>query len=455
MASEVVKKETSNTNDTVPLFRKLSYSLTDFGGNVLFVSISTYLLYFYTDTFGLAIGVAGTILLVTRCLDMIDAPIWGFLIDHTHTRWGQSRPYFLWLCVPFAVFTWLTFTTPNLSGTAKVIYAAVTYVISGILYTGISTPMTSILPNLTSDPDQRTVLNSYRMVGGNIGLLVANSVVLPLVQILGQGNDRKGFSYTIMILGFVSIAAFVTAFWNLREVNTTTVKSISLKESVKATKSNWPWILLVITNLLYWIGTTVRSSGMIYYFQYNIHAKSLVPVAGGLGVVAVIGMILIPFLVKKTNKRTVFIGSLIVAAVANMAFQFAGSNKVAVVVLYCIGSIGTGVAASMPFLMLADAVDFGQWKNGIRASGFLTSIGSAFCVKAGSGIGGFVPSKIMQYFGYIPNHAQSVRSLFGINFSFVWLPAILFLLATIPMFFYAKYENNESKVRADLAAQNQ
>jgi len=454
MASEVVKKESSKTEEEVPLFRKLSYSLTDFGGNVLFVSISTYLLYFYTDTFGLAIGVAGTILLVTRCLDMIDAPIWGFLIDHTHTRWGQSRPYFLWLCVPFAVFTWLTFTTPNLSGTTKVIYAAVTYVISGILYTGISTPMTSILPNLTSDPDQRTVLNSYRMVGGNIGLLVANSVVLPLVQILGQGNDRKGFSYTIMILGFVSIAAFVTAFWNLREVNTTTVKSISLKESVKATKSNWPWILLVITNLLYWIGTTVRSSGMIYYFQYNIHAKSLVPVAGGLGVVAVIGMILIPFLVKKTNKRTVFIGSLIVAAIANMAFQFAGSNKVAVVALYCIGSIGTGVAASMPFLMLADAVDFGQWKNGIRASGFLTSIGSAFCVKAGSGIGGFIPSKIMQYFGYIPNHTQSVRSFFGINFSFVWLPAILFLLATIPMFFYAKYENNEAKVRADLAAQN-
>lgn len=188
-----VQSDTRQSGEDIPLFRKLSYSLTDFGGNVLFVSISTYLLYFYTDTFGLAIGAAGTILLVTRLLDMIDAPIWGFLIDHTHTGWGQSRPYFLWICVPFAFFTWLTFTTPNLSGTAKVIYASLTYVLSGILYTGISTPMTSILPNLSNDPDQRTVLNSYRMVGGNIGLLVANSVVLPLVQILGQGNDKKAF----------------------------------------------------------------------------------------------------------------------------------------------------------------------------------------------------------------------------------------------------------------------
>lgn len=448
-----VQSDTRQSGEDIPLFRKLSYSLTDFGGNVLFVSISTYLLYFYTDTFGLAIGAAGTILLVTRLLDMIDAPIWGFLIDHTHTGWGQSRPYFLWICVPFAFFTWLTFTTPNLSGTAKVIYASLTYVLSGILYTGISTPMTSILPNLSNDPDQRTVLNSYRMVGGNIGLLVANSVVLPLVQILGQGNDKKGFSYAIAILGIVSIVSFLIAFLNLREVNVTQVKSISLKQSVKATKNNWPWVLIVVTNLLYWIGTTVRSSGMIYYFQYNIHAKSLVSVAGGLLVVAVVGMIATPFFVKKTNKRTVFIGSLILASVANILFQFVGSNKVLVVVLYCIGSIGTGVAASMPFLMLADAVDFGQWKNGIRASGFLTSIGSAFCVKAGSGIGGFIPSKVMQYFGYIPNHVQSTRSLFGINFSFVWLPAILFLLATIPMFFYAKYENNEAQVRADLANQ--
>lgn len=449
METEIDEKV--DKSEEIPLFRKLSYSLTDFGGNVLFVSISTYLLYFYTDTFGLAIGVAGTILLVTRLLDMVDAPIWGFLIDHTHTRWGQSRPYFLWLCAPFAIFTWLTFTTPGLTGTSKIVYAGITYVLSGILYTGISTPMTSILPNLTNDPEQRTVLNSYRMVGGNIGLLVANSVVLPMVQLLGQGNDRKGYSYTLLVLGIVSITAFLIAFWNLREVNVTNTKSISLKQSVKATKSNWPWVLIVITNLLYWIGTTVRSSGMIYYFQYNIHAKSLVPVAGGLSVVAVLGMILIPMFVKKTNKRTVFIASLILAAVANIGFQFVGSNRVAIVTLYCIGSIGTGMAASMPFLMLADAVDYGQWKNGIRASGFLTSIGSAFCVKAGSGIGGFIPSKIMQYFGYIPNHVQSQQSLFGINFSFVWLPAILFIAAAIPMFFYARFENNEAKVRADLA----
>ena len=91
-----------------------------------------------------------------------------------------------------------------------------------------------------------------------------------------------------------------------------------------------------------------------------------------------------------------------------------------------------------------------QWKTGIRASGFLTSIGSAFCIKAGSGIGGFLPAQIMGSFGYVANKTQTATSLFGIEFSFVWLPAILFIVACIPMVIYGKYENNENKIKQEL-----
>ena len=106
-------------NHKVPLSGRLSYGLTDGCGNLLYCIIGSYLLYFYTDVFGLSVATAGAILLFTRLLDAIDAPIWGFIVDHTKSKYGQSRPYFLWLCVPFAVFMWLTFTTPALSGTTK------------------------------------------------------------------------------------------------------------------------------------------------------------------------------------------------------------------------------------------------------------------------------------------------------------------------------------------------
>lgn len=433
----------------VPFYQRISYGMTDCAGNLLYVVISTYLLYFFTDVFGLSVTVAGTLLLATRLVDAIDAPIWGFLVDHTHTKWGQSRPYFLWLCIPFAFFTWLTFTTPNISGTWKVFYAAITYIFAGICYTGIATPITAILPNLSQNSTERVVLNSYRMVGGNIGVLFTN-LTLPLVAILGAGNDKKGFSLTLAIFGIVAIIMLVTAFMNLRENHTTEMKSIPIKNSVKAVKGNWPWILIVSANLIYWIGSNVRSSGLIYYFEYNLHMKYLVSIVGSLSTLTVFGMMLIPFMVKLSNKRTVMIGSLLVAAISNISIQFVSNNVTAIITLYVLGSIGSGVACSMPFAMLSDAVDYGEWKTGIRASGFLTSIGSAFCIKAGSGIGGFIPAQIMSAFGYVANKTQSASALFGIQISFIWLPAILFILATIPMLFYGKYENNEETLKNQL-----
>lgn len=124
---------------------RLSYSLTDGCGNLLYCIIGSYLLYFYTDVFGLSVAVTGTLLLVTRLLDAVDAPVWGFIVDHTKSKYGQSRPWFLWLCVPFAVFMWLTFTTPDLSGTAKIAYAAGTYILAGVFYMGIQTAITFCL----------------------------------------------------------------------------------------------------------------------------------------------------------------------------------------------------------------------------------------------------------------------------------------------------------------------
>lgn len=130
----------------------------------------------------------------------------------------------------------------------------------------------------------------------------------------------------------------------------------------------------------------------------------------------------------------------------------AGTTLSVIIIGWIIGCIGSGIACSMPFAMLSDTVDYGEWKTGIRASGFLTAIGSAFCIKAGTGIGGFIPTQIMGAFGYVPNTVQSHASLFGIQFSFIWVPTIIFTLGIIPMLFYYKYEKNELQIRNDLTA---
>lgn len=448
------KMEKDFSSHKVPLSGRLSYGLTDGCGNLLYCIIGSYLLYFYTDVFGLSVATAGAILLFTRLLDAVDAPVWGFIVDHTKSKYGRSRPYFLWLCVPFAVFMWLTFTTPDLSGTTKVIYAVVTYILAGIFYTGIQTAITSILPNLTNRTGERVILNTFRMVGGNIGAFVCMTFTLPLVAFFGGGDEQKGFSMTLAFFGIIAIILFIVAFKNLREVNVEKLKTIPIKDSVKAIKGNWPWILIVTANLIFWIAITIRQSTVVYYCQYYLGDKDLTAVINGVTVAQVIGMVCIPFLVKVFNKYGTMIFGFILVALGHIAIFFCGSNIQILIALWVIACIGQGIACSMPFAMLSDTVDYGEWKTGIRASGFLTAIGSAFCIKAGSGIGGFIPAIVMEFFGYVPNAVQSAQAVFGIQLVFTWLPAVIFLCGILPMIVYRKYERNERNILMELAKRN-
>lgn len=153
---------------------------------------------------------------------------------------------------------------------------------------------------------------------------------------------------------------------------------------------------------------------------------------------------------RKLSKTATMILGLVIASLGQIFIGLSGNNFTLISASWIFAALGTGIAVSMPFAMLSDTVDYGEWKNGIRASGFLTAIGSSFCIKMGSGIGGFLPSKIMEKFGYVPNHEQTASSLVAIHFSFVWLPAICFLLGALIMIFYFKYEKNEESVKQEL-----
>ena len=430
----------------------LAYASTDTAGNLLYCTLTSFILYFYTDVFGISVGAAGTILLVARVIDSLDAPIWGLIIDHTHSKYGQSRPWFLWLAAPFAIFLTLSFLSPDLSTSQKGIYALVTYLITGIIYTGISTPITSILPNLSNDSDERVKLNSYRMVGGNIGYFVTASFTLPLVAFFGDGNDQKGFAITAAVYSVIGLLMFIFAFAKTQEVNSgpQEVQSIPIKDSFKAMRGNWPWVIIVLANVMYWLGNTVRTSTVIYYAQYNLGHLNYASLLNGLVLFHVVGNILIPFMVRKFSKGQTLIIGFSIASLGQILMGFVGSNFGLIAAAWIFTSIGTVIAVSMPFAMLSDTVDYGEWKNGIRSAGFLTAIGSAFCIKMGSGLGGFLPSKIMAAAGYVAHKQQTASALAGIKFSFIWLPAICFMIGAAIMLTYSKFEKKETQIKKDL-----
>lgn len=395
-----------NGKTNIPFHRMLAYASMDAAGNLLYTTVTTFILYYYTDVFGLSVAAAGAILLAARILDAFDAPVWGFIIDHTHTRWGQSRPFWLWMSAPFAIFFILMFWSPAMSATGKFWWGLVTYLLFGICYTGIGTPITSILPNLSNDEDQRLKLNSTRSIGGMVGYFITATFTLSFVEFFSTGTAQSGWRNTAIILGIAGFLLLIFAFSDTREINKPK-KAISIISSIKAAKSNWPWFLLVIVFIFYWLGNASRTSVVVYYTQYNLGHKGFASVLNALVMIQIIGMVAIPYLVKKFSKTHVLMAGMFLAALGQIMIYFTGNSLVMLVVAWSIASVGTGISVTLPFAMLANTVDYGEWKNGIRASGFLTAIGSSFAIKMGSGLGGWAPSVILAHAGYHAGVAQT------------------------------------------------
>ena len=436
--------------------QRFSYAASDTAGQLVFCLISFYLLKFYTDVFGISAATAGTILLVARCVDAVDAPVWGIIFDKTHSRWGRSRPWFLWLCGPFAVFGVLTFLTPDFSYHGKVLYAAATYIICSVLYTGINTPVTSILSALTPDPRERVTLTCFRMFGSKLGVLFVNLTALKLVDLFGHGNDRRGFMIVMPIYATGTILLFLTAFWNLEEleeVGAEEKKPLPVADSFRALKGNWPWLIIFASSLLFWIAFIARVSVAPFFFEYVLHRKDLIGLANSLDFISLATAFLLPFLCRWTSKRNVWLAGLFGMVVGQLIVYFGVQNHLSVPWImagWAFGFLASGLAMAMPFSVLSDSVDYGEWKTGIRAAGMLTAIGAAFCLKAGSGLGGALPAWVMQMHGYVPNVEQTATSLKGIEIGFIWLPAAFFALSLVPVLFYGKYESLEPRIHAEL-----
>ncbi len=432
---------------------RFSYAASDIGCQLVFAPISFYLLKFYTDVFGLAAGVAGTIMLIARFIDAADTPIWGIIFERTKSRWGKIRPWFLWLCGPFAIFGVLTFLTPDLSGTAKILYAAGTYIAVNILYTGINTPVTSILSVLTTNPQERVVLTCFRMFGSKLGVLLVNLTAMLLVAKLGGGDDRKGYMLTIPIYAAVAVVLFLVAFRNLKEVVPSDEKPKPMLQGFGAIRGNWPWWIIASSSLFFWIAFISRVAAAPYFFEYTLGRKDLVPFAFALDFISLGTVLCLPWMCRTWSKGTVWAAGLVGIIVGQfvMAWGLAQGNSVPLIMVgWGLGFLASGAAMAMPFSVISDSVDYGEWKTGVRAAGLLTAIGAAFCLKAGAGLGGALPGWILEARGYVANVAQTDAVLNGIELSVVWLPAIAFAAALIPVLFYRKFERQEPQILADL-----
>jgi GPH family glycoside/pentoside/hexuronide:cation symporter len=172
------------------LSEKIGYGFGDAASSMFWKLFGMYIMFFYTDIFGIPAAVVGTMFLVTRIGDAAFDPLVGILADRTNTRWGKFRPYLLWMALPVGIIVVLTFTTPDISTSGKIIYAYVTFSLMMIIYSMINVPYASLMGVMTDDGKQRTTLATYRFIFAFAG----SFLVLGLFQPLFDGFGTRTFN---------------------------------------------------------------------------------------------------------------------------------------------------------------------------------------------------------------------------------------------------------------------
>lgn len=434
---------------------KIGYGLGDTAANLVWRTLMVFLPIFYTDVFGLQAAAVGLLLLVCRFWDGITDFIMGLISDRTRTRWGSYRPWVLWTALPFGITTILTFTTPDLSDSGKLIYAYVTYSALIIIYTANNIPYAALIGVMSSDPQERTSLASYRFIGAFLGGLITQGLNIYLVRLFGQGDDVKGYKYTMMLFATLAVAFFLVTFLTTRErVKEPPREGPSLGGDVRDLFTNGPWLVLFFFGILYVTFTTLKYGTLMYYFRYYVGNQNLATAFMIAGLVAsMIGAASTKTLTGWWGKRRAVDILMLSGLVVSVAFFFCRPNDIAAIfVLWILAEVVAAPVVATFFAMLADTADYSEWKNGRRATGLVFSAGTV-AMKFGSGIAGAATGAILAAFHYVPNQPQSVDALLGIRLLMSIFPAAVAVVILLLMRLYRLDTTLLARIEADLGRQ--
>lgn len=432
--------------------QRFGYGIADFACNLIWQMITLYLMIFYTDVVGLKAAQVGLIFLITRIVDGVTDAVMGVIIDKTHTRWGKSRPYFLFGAIPFGLLAVLTFYLPDVGPTTKLVYAYITYIGLSSAYTMVNIPMASILPSLTSDAQERTVLATVRIIFASIGATLVSILTRPMISGLGQGSEAMGFFLTMLIFASVGTLLFFVTFKNVEEKVKTRQEKITVKEAFSGLKGNTPWFIFAVNIVFMWGAYFFQQGALVYYFTYNIGNAGLASAVAGVGAfVPLAGVFVTLFISKYLPKRTVFMMASVINLIGLIVMVLANLNVTGLIVGVIIAAIGFGLRQSIYFSMQADPVDYGEWKSGISAAGVISAL-NGFIGKVAMAGAGAVSGWLLAWGGYVPNQAQTDKALLAIKLNYLIIPIIMVVISIGIMSFY-NLDKIYGKIRRDLDAE--
>lgn len=463
----------ADADDPLTVGEKIGYGLGDTASNLYWKLFEFFQLIFYTDVFGISAASAATMFFVTKLWDAVNDPMVGFLSDRTRTAWGRFRPWLLWSALPFAVTGILTFHTPDLSPTGKLIYAYVTYTLVFMAYTAINIPYGALMGVISASSLERTSVSTYRFVLAFFGGLVVQKFTEPLVDFFGRrfGESRfalingvetlvvdkqTGFFWTVVCYSTVAVVLFLVTFWTTKERVQPVGESNRFSSDVSDLLGNRPWLVLLAVGLFQILSDWVRGSAIAYYFTYYVGSEFGDFLVAGT-VASIAGMLMTKPLVAIFGKKALLIGMNAAKAFLIACFYFLENDQVAW--MYTLNTAAMFVSGPVPVLlwaMYADVADYSEWRNGRRATGLVFSA-ATFSQKLGGALGAAVPGWALALYAFRPpvdgvQQAQSAETIQGIVLMMSLIPALFLGGAIAAMFLYGIDRSVLRQMEADLKA---
>ena len=414
----------------LPVKEKLAYGLGDLASNLIFSTVSTFLMFYYTDIYGLPVAVVGTLLFVARTADAVWDIYLGTLVDRTRSRWGQCRPYLLWAAPVLALAAVATFTVPSVehSDSYKLGYAYVTYILLMVSYSLVNIPYSAMPALMTDDPRDRTTLAAFRMFFAIFATMLVGALTLKLVDKFGGGNKQLGYQITMAVMAALGTLLFWLSFAFTRECVPPLVQEQRVKADLSVLFKGQAWWMMALMGIFVYTALSITGGSVLYYFKYvvgDVAKASFYLLTVGLGLLT--GILLSVQLTKRFCKRKVMMFAAAAAGVFYFAFYFLNPQNTGLI--YACGfviQVFNGISVPILWSMVADTADTAddaELRSGRRMVGLTTS-SIAFAQKFGLGMGGAVAGMLLAYYGYQANTAQTAQTVEGLKLIMSWIPAL-------------------------------
>ena len=427
---------------------KYSYGIGAYGKDLACGIVYTFLMIYFTDVVGINPAFVGTLFLMARLWDAIHDPIMGMIVDNTRSRFGKFRPWIFIGTILNSVVLFLLFRKPDLEGTSLYLYYSVMYILWGMTYTIMDIPYWSMIPTLATTKEDREKISVVPRIFASLGGLTVTTFGIALVNKLGNGNQIKGFEYFALGIVIIFIISTIVTCINVKEKTQVQVNNekVNIKQAFNILKQNDQLLVFIGIVLAYNLAMQLAGGAAIYYFKYVAGKESLFSLYSFFKVAEIGGLMLFPVVTRKIGRQQVFRMATILPMFGLITLFISGLIAPQSILFISVSAVllnlGSGFLLGSTTVMLADIVDYGEYKLGSRNESIIFSA-QTLLVKLASALSGWLIGVGLSLIGYVAGAAvQSNITIIGIRVIMTIIPSIVALVMYV--IYKSKYKINGS-----------